>query len=277
MVIDAHQHFWNLQKVAYPWLGPRYGPIYRNFEPSDLEPHLRDSGVDKTILVQAMNSDEDTAYMLDMADRYSWIGAVVGWIPLDNPDLAGARLEELMKHPRFKGVRHLIHEEPDPDWIIRDEVIAGLSVLASCGLPFDMVAVFPHHLGHIPKLLDRIPDLKIVIDHLAKPPIRSGDIELWKGLMAVAASYPQVYAKISGLNTAADPVTWSAQDLRPYVDAAMDIFGPQRLMYGSDWPVLNLAGTYERVWAEMNHIFSYYGEGARSAILGKTAEQFYGV
>lgn len=182
-----------------------------------------------------------------------------------------------MRNPLFKGVRHLIHDEPDPDWVIRKEVLEGLRVLASFGLPFDVVAVFPNHLKHVPHLAERIPELRMVIDHLAKPPIKDNGMEPWASQLAQAAAYPQVFAKISGLNTAADWDTWSAADLKPYIDYAFEQFGANRLMFGSDWPVALLAGDYAQVWEQTGLALSGRSAGEQDAVLGGTAMKFYGI
>ncbi|XVQ87826.1 amidohydrolase family protein [Microbispora siamensis] len=274
-VIDAHQHFWNLETGSYPWLTPEAGPIYRTFEPEELIPQLAEAGVDHTVLVQAMDSYADTDAMLAQADAYDFVAAVVGWVPLERPDEAARALERYRRHPKFAGVRHLIHDDPDPDWLLRDAVIEGLGVLAEAGLPFDVVAVLPRHLEHVPVLAERIPGLRMVIDHLAKPPIKDKGWEPWAGLIARAAEYPQVYAKVSGLNTAADPENWTADDLRPYVDHAMELFGPERLMFGGDWPVSILAGDYDTVWRETNVLLAGLSEADRAAVLGGTAARFY--
>ena len=275
--IDAHQHFWNLDEVEYPWLGgEETAAINRTYGPADLEPHLRGAGVDRTVLVQAADSYADTDSMLRHAEAYPWIAAVVGWAPLLDPREAERALDRYTEHPKFKGVRHLIHDEADPDWVVRDAVVEGLKLLVERDLAFDVVAVFPRHLGHIPTLAERVPGLRMVIDHLAKPPIATGEgTERWRALMAAAASYPQVYAKVSGLNTAADPTAWSAEDLTPYIDTAFELFGAERLLFGSDWPVLELAGTYERVWEETNRALEGRTPEELDAVLGGTAERVY--
>ncbi|KQX45386.1 amidohydrolase family protein [Paenibacillus sp. Root444D2] len=275
MRIDAHQHFWNLDKVAYPWLVPAYGPLYRTIEAPELEPLINDAGIDKTVLVQAMDSYEDTDYMLETAAKYDWVAGVVGWVPLNKPDEAAKKLELYTKNPVYKGVRHLIHEEQDPDWVVQDNVIEGLKVLASFGMTFDVVAVLPRHLEHVPTLAEKVPNLKIVIDHLAKPPIKDGQMEPWASQMKKAASYPNVYAKLSGLNTAADWESWSAADIKPYIDYAFEIFGAERLMFGSDWPVANLAGDYAKVWKETNKALEGRSKSEIDAVLGHTAANFY--
>jgi L-fuconolactonase len=277
MKIDAHQHFWNLEQVAYPWLDPMFGPICRTIEPPELEPLLKAAGIEKTVIVQSMNSYADTQYMLEVAEAYDWVGAVVGWVPLNIPEVADKKLKEFTKNPYFKGVRHLIHEEKDPDWVIRDNVIEGLKVLASYGMTFDVVAVFPNHLKHVPLLAEKVPDLKMVIDHFAKPPIKDKQMGVWAEQFARAAQYPNVYAKVSGLNTAADLETWTADDLKPYIDYALKTFGADRLMFGSDWPVANLAGDYAKVWTETNKAISDYDKKDVDMILGGTAARFYGI
>lgn len=277
MIIDAHQHFWNLEKVAYPWMDPAYGSICRSFEADELEPLIRKAGINKTVIVQAMNSYEDTGYMLKVASEREWVGAVVGWVPLNISEVADKKLQEYAANPYFKGVRHLIHEEKDPDWVIRDSVIEGLKLLSSYGLTFDVVGVFPNHLKHIPYLAEKVPYLRMVIDHFAKPPIKEKQMGLWAEQFAAAAHYPNVYAKVSGLNTAADWYTWNSEDLRPYINYALKHFGADRLMFGSDWPVANLAGDFEKVWEQTNHAIADYYEHERAAILGGTAAKFYGI
>jgi L-fuconolactonase len=277
MRIDAHQHFWNLEKVKYPWLVPAFGPIYRTIEAAELEPLLKANGIDKTIIVQAMDSYEDTDYMLETAAQYDWVAGVVGWVPLNKPNEAAKKLEEYTKNPLFKGVRHLIHEEKDPNWVVQDEVIEGLKLLASLGLTFDVVAVLPEHLRHVSTLAARIPNLKIVIDHLAKPPIKAKQMEPWASLIKEAAAYPNVYAKLSGLNTAADWESWSSADIKPFIDYAFDIFGADRLLFGSDWPVSNLAGDYTKVWVETNKALEGRSQAEIDAVLGGTATRFYGL
>ena len=275
MKIDSHQHFWNLEKVAYPWLDPAYGSICRTIEASELEPLVKEAGIDKTIIVQAMDSYADTEYMLQTAEAFDWVGGVVGWVPLNIPEVADIKLNHYSQNPYFKGVRHLIHEEKDPNWIIRANVIEGLKVLASYNMTLDVVAVFPNHLKHVPYLAEQVPNLKMVIDHLAKPPIKDKQMGEWAEQLAKAAEYPNVYAKVSGLNTAADWETWSADDIKPYIDFALEKFGADRLMFGSDWPVANLAGDYAKVWAETNKAISTYSQSDIDAILGVTAAAFY--
>ncbi len=273
--VDAHQHFWNLDLVDYPWLGPQHGPINRTYEPPELEPQLAAAGIDQTVVVQAANSYADTDYLLQQADRYGWIGAVIGWVPLLNPEEAVQALERYTRHPKFRGVRHLIHDEPDPDWIMQERALAGLQAVAERNLIFEVVAVFPNHLHHVPALAERFPSLTLIIDHLAKPPIKDKLMEPWTTQLATAAGYPNVYAKISGLNTAADWEAWSAADVQPYIDFAIEQFGVERIIWGSDWPVCELAGDYAKVWRETNRALEGRPQAEIDAVLGGTAVRVY--
>ena len=274
MIVDCHQHFWDLDKVDYPWLVPEYGPIFRTFEPDELAPQLQAAGVDRTVLVQSANSFEDTDSMLAHAADHEWIGAVVGWVPLEDANATARVLDHTyLANPWFKGVRHLNHDEADPDWLVRPTVLDGLKVLEERKLVYEVVAVHPLHLIHIPTLAQARPDLTIVIDHLAKPPIAGGDYSVWKAEMEAAAAGPNVYAKVSGLNTAANWETWSAADLEEAVGFALEVFGPERLMFGSDWPVAILAGDYAKVWAETGKVLDNLGISAtdRARSLGNNA------
>ena len=273
--VDAHQHFWNLGEVDYPWLrGSEYGPIRRDFEPRDLEPLLRKAGIGHCITVQAANSLADTVAMLARADEHAWIAGVVGWVPLLDPVATADALERHCRDRAFRGVRHLVHDEPDPHWLLRPAVRESLALLAQRELVFEIPAVFPRHLVHVPRLASELPALRIVIDHLGKPPIASGSLEPWAGELARTAMYPNVCAKLSGLNTVA-PADWSAEDLRPLVDVAVDAFGPDRLMFGSDWPVCLMADDYGRVWSETVAALAGMSATERNAVLGGTAVGVY--
>jgi L-fucono-1,5-lactonase len=274
--VDTHQHFWNMNEVAYPWLIPEYGPIYRTFEPSELEPQLKAVGVEKTVIVQGMDSYADTNSMLNIAKNYDWVAGVVGWVPILDPEETAKKLDEYTKNPYFKGIRHLIHEEKHPDWVVQKQVIEGLQILAARGLTFDVVAVFPNHLKHIPTLVEKVPDLKIVINHLAKPPLDEDARKIWREQMTAAAESSNVYAKISGLNTVTpDFESWTYEDIKPLIDFALEKFGAERLMFGSDWPVAVLAGDYTKVWEETNKAIADLSQAEQDAILGGTGNEFY--
>lgn len=269
--VDAHQHFWKLSEVDYPWLSPQDGPIYATFTPEQLEPQLQEAGIDKTVLVQSANSAEDTASMLVKTDYNDWIGAVVGWVNLLDPDETNKRLEMYKKNPKFVGVRHLIHNEPDGDWVVQDEVIESLKLLAGHHLTFDVVAVFPNHLKHVPTLAERVPNLKLVIDHLAKPPVGQKESP-WFDQIKAAAQSAHVYAKLSGQF---DNPTWTVAEVKPYVDFVLEQFGAERTMFGSDWPVCILGGSYRSVWANTQALIAGLSQEEKGAVLGGTAIKFY--
>ncbi|MCU1405846.1 MAG: metal-dependent hydrolase [Glaciihabitans sp.] len=275
-IIDSHQHVWNLNRAPYSWLGPGLAPINRSIGFDELRPELAAAGISNTVLVQSDDNDFDTDYMLEVAAANPEVAAVVAWVPLAEPDTAAVRLATLRENPLVVGVRNLIHDLPDPDWLLLPQVDAGLGVLEDAGVSFDLVAVLPRHLELVPILSERHPDLRIVIDHLAKPPIGGESREPWATLIAEAARNPLVYAKISGLYSAVgDPGDWSTDSIRPFVDHALDIFGPSRLMYGGDWPVSLVAGGYARVWAGLAPLFDELSPADRRAILGGTAQEFY--
>jgi L-fuconolactonase len=279
VIIDAHQHVWNLDRASYPWLGPEHGPINRTIEFDELRPHLRAAGVDATVLVQSADNDADTDYMLDVAARNREVAAVVVSVPLEHPRRAAARLDEVRRNPHVVGVRNLIHDLPDPEWLLRPDVDEGLSVLERADVTFDLVSVLPRHLELVPTLGERHPNLRIVIDHLSKPPIGLGPDgrEPWWSLIERAAENPLVHAKVSGLYSAVPGrmADWTPDDIRPFFDRALELFGPERLMYGGDWPISVLAGDYERVWEGLREVTSNLGDTDRDRIFGGTAAEFY--
>jgi L-fuconolactonase len=276
VIVDAHQHVWDLERSAYAWT-ESHGPLHRSFALEELLPDLAACGVARTVLVQAEDSAADTDLMLETADRHpDVVAGVVGWVPLERPGELEGELARRLSHPRFCGVRHLIHDDPDPDWLRRPAVLDGLRRLAERGVPFDVVAELPRHLEHVPFLRSQIPGLRLVIDHLAKPPIAARRWQPWADLIAAAAD-AGAYAKVSGLNTAADHESWSADDLRPYVEHALACFGPERLMFGGDWPVALLAGDYGKVVRESLRLLANLPPADRERILSGTAIEFYGL
>jgi L-fucono-1,5-lactonase len=254
MLVDTHHHFWNLDREAQPWLTEEHSVIRRTFEPADLAPLLVRVGVERTVLVQSACSDFDTDSMFEQASEHPWIGGVIAWLDLLSPERAGRRLAELESEPKLRGFRHLIHNEPDPHWILQATVLTSLAVVEERGLILELPCVFPRHLGDVPVLAASFPGLKIVIDHLAKPPIGSDEMGAWATELHVAASSPNVFAKISGLNTMLPNGNWEADDLRDAVVVAVDAFGSERLVCGSDWPVALLNGDYEKVWRETTRV-----------------------
>jgi L-fucono-1,5-lactonase len=277
-IVDAHQHMWNLDRVAYPWLTPDLGVLCRTHEAPELEPQLAPAGVTHTVLVQAANSFADTEYMFEQAAIYPWMVGVVGWVPLLMPDMAGWAIERYLRSPRFRGVRHLIHNEPNPKWLLQEPVFESLRLLADNGLTFDVVATLPEHMECIPVLSNRVPNLKMVIDHLGQPPIASRKMGRWGNDLEVAAENPNIYGKISGLGTASGNWEgWAAEDLRPYVEYALEVFGPERCMCGGDWPVSVLAGGYVKAWTAYRSLVAALPAPDQERVLAGTAIEFYGL
>ncbi len=275
--IDAHQHFWKLGRPGlYGWLdAPKLAPIRRDFLPDDLAPLIRAEGVDRTIFVQTRHDLDEARWVLGMAEQYPWIAGVVGWVDLASDDCE-RQLVEARAHPKFVGVRHVVHDEPDDDFLARPDILRGLKVLEKHRVPFDLL-LFVKHLRHVPNLARAFPGLPMVIDHLAKPRIKDHSLDDWLPGFREAASFPNVSCKLSGMVTEADWDSWTAADLRPYVHAALDLFGPDRLMFGSDWPVCELAGRYEDVKQGLEWALGAITEGDRAAIFGGTASRFYGI
>lgn len=270
--VDAHHHLWDLGSGRYSWPTEAEAPIHRTFVPSDLAPELEAAGIDATVIVQAADSLADTDAMIAAARRNSWIAGVVGWLPLDDPAAAERELES--RRDVLRGVRHLIHWEADPAWLLRPDIQSGLGLLADRGLPFDVVAVFPDHLPLVPLVAARHPDLVLIIDHLAKPPFRGDGWEAWVSAIRAASDLPSVRAKVSGLDTAAGS-GWSVDELRPAWDVALDAFGPDRLMFGSDWPVCRLVSSYREVLSAMHALTAELSRSEQDRILGGTAVEVY--
>jgi len=274
-IIDSHQHFWDIERMDYPWMSADMTLLYRNYLPGDLKPLMDGVGVDRTVFVQANHDLEENRWVLGLADEHDFIAGVVGWVDLTSPGVEEV-LDEFAGHAKFVGLRHITHDEPDDDWIVRDDVLRGLQVVQRRGLTFDLL-FRPVHLKHVPTLVERLPDLPMVIDHLAKPLIKDGAMEGWLEDMRVAASFENVFCKLSGMITEADHERWSPGDLRPYVEQVIEMFGFDRLMFGSDWPVCGLAGSYRRVFDALQDAVGRISECERDLLFGETARRFYGL
>jgi L-fuconolactonase len=275
MIIDAHHHLWDLERTPQPWMTAEHDAIARTFGPADMEPLLTACGVTQTVLVQGACTDDDTDYLFEVADVHAWIGAITAWVALDDPDACRRRLGELGTRPKLRGIRHLIHEEPDPHWIVRPSVLEGIALVEDAGLVLELPVVYPRHFGDVAELALRFPRLRIVIDHLGKPPFGTPDMSAWEAALRACAEYPNVLAKISGLNTAIPQRDWSATDLRHPLEVAVDCFGADRLMWGSDWPVALLNGSYERVLEASVTVLEEIVPDAAAAILNGTAVRVY--
>jgi L-fuconolactonase len=276
-IVDSHQHFWDPDRVDYPWLAS-FHALDRAFGFDDLAPHLRARQVDATVVVQCGDFPEDNDAMFEIADQHDEIAGVIAWIPLDRPGDAEPLLSALSRRRGFVGVRDQIHMRSDPDWILGPEVGKSLGMLEAARVPFDLVSVLPRHLDHVPVLCERHPELVIVIDHLSKPPIGGHDLAPWTAQLARAAEFPNVRAKVSGLYGPGDqPERWTEHEIRPVVHVAAELFGPARLMFGSDWPVCETAGGYELVADALFGVFAEFTPDERDAMLGATAIGTYGL
>ncbi len=271
-MIDAHQHFWTTKRDDYGWLTPEDATLYRDFGPDDLAPLIGGAGISRTVLVQAAPTVAETRFLLGIADRTEWVAGVVGWVALDEPGVE-AHLDSLLRSPHLRGVRPMIQDIPDDDWMLREALAPGLQALRERALCFDAL-VHPRHLPRLLELLRRHPELRTVVDHAAKPEIRAGGFDGWAEDIAAVAGETDAFCKLSGLVTEAAP-DWRPEDLRPYVAHLVECFGPERLMWGSDWPVVELAGGFER-WRDASlALLSELDEEGRAAILGDTASRFY--
>ncbi len=270
--IDTHQHFWDLQRLTYPWLKPDMQPLYRNYVPSDLAPSLAACGVSGTIVVQATHDVAETEWLLSLAREASFIKGVVGWFDLMSPDLE-AQVEAAMGRAPFCGVRHQVHDEPDPEWLLQERVVRGLRVLGHRGLPYDLL-VRPVHLPVLPTLFATVPNMTWVVDHIAKPEIAHAPMQPWLADLRRVAAYPNVFCKLSGMVTEARR-NWTLDDIRPYFEHVLEMFGPSRLMFGSDWPVCLLAGSYQQVHDLAAQLSASLSSTEQEAIWSRTARAVY--
>ncbi len=277
MRIDAHQHFWDLsQPFEYGWLGTaQHAPINKTYLPSNLRPHLEACGIERSVFVQTQHDVAENRWVLGLAEQHDWIAGVVGWVDLAS-EACEDQLGEFRDQPKFVGVRHVVQDEPDDDFIVRPEVVRGLKVLEKHGVPYDLL-FYTQHLKHAATLARELPSLPMVVDHLSKPKIKAGVVEGWEADLRAAARFENVYCKLSGMVTEADWENWSPADLKPYVEIALDAFGPDRCMYGSDWPVCELAGSYEQVHGALVELIGGLSETERDRVLGGTVAEFYGV
>ena len=265
-MIDAHVHLWD-QPLG--WMTDKMAVLRRPFSLDELRPSLAAHDVDGVVLVQAQSSIEETERLLELAEHDDVVAGVVGWVDLTAPDVAEA-LAELSESGRLVGIRHQAHDEPDPEWLLRDDVLSGLAAVRDAGLVYDLL-VRPRELPAALEVARRLPELRLVIDHAAKPPIATGELEPWRTLTAPFAALEQVSCKVSGLVTEADRDRWKPDDLVPYIAHLVEWFGLERLLFGSDWPVCLLAASYDEVVAACEHALGDL------APLGETAARIYRV
>jgi L-fuconolactonase len=248
--------------------------LQRDFLPEELETQLAAHGIDGSVAVQADQSEDETRFLLQLAERHPFVVGVVGWVDLRAADLP-SRLEHFSQFERFRGVRHIAQAEPD-DFLDREDVVRGIGLLSDFGLTYDIL-VYPRQLRAALSLVEKLSDQPFVVDHLAKPRIRDGEMEPWAAQMSELASYPNVWCKVSGLVTEADWSRWRPEDIHPYLDVVFEAFGPDRLMFGSDWPVCLLAASYPQVWELIDDFAACLSAAARDKLFGGNALRFYGL
>lgn len=277
--IDAHQHFWQYSPAEYPWIGPGMEQLARDYLPADLEAAARPHGIVGSVAVQARQSLEESRWLLDLAKRHPSIRGVVGWVDLRGDHVAD-ELDQLSRQPGFLGVRHVVQDEPDPRFLLGADFIRGLRLLHQFGLTYDLL-IYPQQLPAAVELVGLLPEQPFVLDHIAKPRLHgwrtAADRADWERQMTALGRHPNVFCKLSGLVTEADWRAWQPEDFRPYLELVIEVFGPRRLMFGSDWPVCRLAADYADVVGIVADAIGGLTAAEQAAIWGGTAQSFYGI
>jgi L-fuconolactonase len=276
MIVDAHHHFWDPSRADYPWMTDDLAAIRRPFGPDDLAPVLRASGVDRTVLVQTRASVDETLEFLATAAATPFLAGVVGWVDLTDAGVADAiaKLRAAQGGEHLVAIRHQVHDEPDPEWLLREDVRRGIAAVGEAGLAYDLL-VRPRELPAALAVTQELTDVRFVIDHIAKPSIASGVLQSWADLIRPFGDLAHVWCKVSGMVTEADWVSWQPDDLRPYVQHVLDVFGPDRLLFGSDWPVCLLAASYQRVFDSARAALGDLNPSETAAIFGGNATDVY--
>lgn len=275
MRIDSHQHFWHYSPTEHTWMSDSMSAIRRDFLPEDLQPLLANLSFSGCIAVQARQSLEETRWLLELADRFSFVKGVVGWLDLRSPELP-SQLEQFAHHPKLVGVRHVVQDEPDDEFMLRPDFRRGIAQLREFDLTYDLL-LFPKHLPAAVRLVEEFPDQPFVLDHIAKPPIVQGLISPWLEDIQQLAQLPNVSCKLSGMVTEAKWQQWQPEDYRPYLDTVVEAFGSDRLMIGSDWPVCLLSSDYSSTMQLVIEYIQQFPEEAQAAILGGNCARFYGI
>ena len=273
-MIDAHHHLWKYSAAEYGWISPEMSVIRRDFLPGDLEPLMHHFGINGTVAVQARQTLEETAWLLELARQHELIRGVVGWVPLVEGDKVKPHLERFSRDRKLRGVRHVVQDEPDPRYILRSDFNQGIRALREFKLRYDIL-IFERHLPAAIEFVDRHPNQIFILDHIAKPRIKEGVLKPWDANIRELAKRQNVYCKLSGMVTEADPKRWTPANLQPYIDVVLQAFGPRRLMYGSDWPVMLLAGDYVRWYDVVANNIAKLSKSEQDRIMGGTAVEAY--
>jgi len=271
--IDAHHHFWKYSEAEYGWIGQDMAQLRRDFLAIDLEPEIAAAGVEGVLTVQARQTTEETAWLLTLAQQSSFVRGVIGWAPIASPEFPSL-LESLVENRKLKGLRHVLQDEPDEAYMLQPCFRRGISALKGTGLVYDIL-IYERQLPTALLLVDSHPEQIFVIDHLGKPKIREREYSPWRERMRELAARPNVYCKLSGMVTEADWTNWTTDDLRPYFDIALESFGAERLLAGSDWPVCTVASSYQRWWRTLRELVSTLSPDEQDGILGRNAKKVY--
>jgi L-fuconolactonase len=273
MHIDAHQHYWIYNSDEYAWLDDSMAALRRDFLPEHLNPELESNDFHGSILVQTRQTLEETRWLLELAEQSPSILGVVGWVDLQSSRVH-SQLAEFTKNPKLVGIRHIVQSEPDDRFLLRSDFLRGISLLAEFDLAYDIL-IYTRHLPVAAEFVERLPRQRFVLDHLAKPPIKGGEIASWTEGIRRLAAFPNIFCKLSGLVTEAEWTSWTAEQIMPYLDIAFESFGPNRLMIGSDWPVCLVAASYGRAVDVVKNYLDRYAPDVREAVLGGNAHGFY--
>ena len=273
MVIDSHQHFWNYEPVKHAWIDDDMSVIRRDFTPYDLKKVYQENGIDGCVAVQADQTLEETNFLLHLAEEHNFIKGVVGWVDFRAENIEDV-LKQYSKFKKLKGFRHVVQGEPDHNFLLRPAFLNGISKLENYNFTYDIL-IFPHQLGATLEFVKKFPNQKFVIDHIAKPYIKDGFYEGWATLMTEIGKHKNVFCKLSGMITEGDYSTWTPQQIEPYMHLILKAFGPDRIMFGSDWPVCLVAGTYKKVKELVTNFIATLSPVEQQAIMGKNAIKFY--
>jgi L-fuconolactonase len=275
MKIDTHQHFWKYSREEYPWIGEGMEVLAQDRLPADLNPLLKDNGIDGTVAVQARQVVEETEALLAMAEEYDFIRGVVGWVDLRSPNVE-AQLEQFKDRVKLVGVRHVVQDEPDEKFVLREDFMRGIGKLKAYDLVYDIL-IFPRQLAANIELVKRFPEQVFILNHIAKPNIKDEQMSPWESDIKKLASFENVSCKISGMVTEADWHNWSAEDFRPYMEVVLEAFGAKRLTIGSDWPVCTLAGEYGSVVSIAADFIAQLSDNEQKAIWEDNPKRIYGL
>ncbi|MFY0599477.1 MAG: amidohydrolase family protein [Cyclobacteriaceae bacterium] len=272
-VVDAHQHFWNYEPVKHSWISDDMKVIQRDFLPQNLLPIYEENHVDQCVAVQADQTEAETDFLLSLAEKYAFIGGVVGWVDLKSNDLE-KRLEHYSQFDKLKGFRHVVQDEPDPNFMLGSDFQKGISLLHRYNFTYDIL-IFHHQLPATVELARAFPNMKFVLDHIAKPDIKLGSVDDWAKHIKALGECQNVYCKVSGMVTEADWEFWKTEDLIPYLDIVFENFGTDRIMFGSDWPVCLLAADYKMMKSVLDTYISGFSKLEKNKVMGENAGSFY--